>query len=230
MSSANNLHHSSMIMGSAHERHLLHLRPSPLGRDHVGRLLKHLHRGSLQGQPTAGAQVRSKRGRSRQGLGPHDRNPRQAPAPRWHDQDRQRHHPQSYPHRFRQGHAGGGTECVEETRTHLMAKPRKFYESLNAPSWSPHGKHRRPNPTAHRDPNQQPDPSAGGANQTIWTTITKATITKATISTGEIPKSPAIPFAGIRAGELIGHRAWRVIEENGRIYLASLAHLREWKP
>lgn len=40
------------------------------------------------------------------------------------------------------------------------------------------------------------------------------------------PKPPTIPNAGIRTGEIIGHRLWWVIGDD----LCSLAHSRIWKP
>lgn len=105
-----------------------------------------------------------------------------------------------------------------------MAKPRKFYESLNQPQWTPNGKHRRTSPTAHRDSGKQPDPSTGGP-------ITFAQWSQACrVSIEFSPIPPTIPYAGIRTGELIGYRAWRVIQEGGNIYLCSLAHHREWLP
>ena len=37
----------------------------------------------------------------------------------------------------------------------------------------------------------------------------------------------AIPYAGVRAGEIVGHRAWWIMPDGP---LSSLAHYREWTP
>jgi hypothetical protein len=44
------------------------------------------------------------------------------------------------------------------------------------------------------------------------------------------PGESAIPSAGIRAGEIIGHRLWRIIRHEGTDWLGSLANWRLWVP
>lgn len=96
-----------------------------------------------------------------------------------------------------------------------MAKPMKFYQTLNQPSRSMknHGKHRRTSPPAYGSPIVGTDPSTRGSDKDIASPLPE-------------PKPPAIPHAGIRTGELIGYRLWWVIGES----LCSLAHLRFWLP
>lgn len=104
-----------------------------------------------------------------------------------------------------------------------MAKPRKFYESLNQPSWKTNGTHRRPSPQAHGNPAEQSRSSSGGSVK-----VRTIDFSAFTFPALEVPESKPIPYAGVRTGELIGHRAWRVVEENGDIYISSLAHHRPW--
>lgn len=109
-----------------------------------------------------------------------------------------------------------------------MAKSRKFYESLNQPKANPNGKHRRPNSKAHRNPDQQPDQISGrtvSIPAATWRTLnSRATI----ISYKAIEPTP-IPYAGIRTGEIIGHRAWRVVDDGLGSELCSLAHFQIWR-
>lgn len=44
------------------------------------------------------------------------------------------------------------------------------------------------------------------------------------------PPAQPIPYAGVRSGEIIGHRIWYVVEERGELWLCSVAHKRLWKP
>lgn len=117
----------------------------------------------------------------------------------------------------------------------------KFYQTLNQHprSMKNHGKHRRASPPAHGSPAVGTDYSAGGSSS--WTTVhfTRANWTSTvTIDdaandswlTPEPPKHPAVPYAGIRTGELIGHRLWWVVQEAGEPTLCSLAHRRPWLP
>lgn len=113
-----------------------------------------------------------------------------------------------------------------------MAKPLKFHQTLNqAPRSLKHGQYRRPGSPAHRNPAHGAGDSTGGADQgnAAWTTINIADLSR-TFFTFDFaepePKPPAIPNAGIRTGELIGHRLWWVIDGN----LCSLAHKRLWAP
>lgn len=109
-----------------------------------------------------------------------------------------------------------------------MAKPRKFYESLNQPDWKNNGSHRRPSPKAHSDSTQQSSPSSRGTT-TIHTSISQVSWRAVDFSVPIEPFQPKpIPYAGVRTGEVIGYRAWRVLEENGDVYISSLAHHRPW--
>ena len=44
------------------------------------------------------------------------------------------------------------------------------------------------------------------------------------------PTVPTIPYAGVRTGELIGHRLWWVLPGAGELWLSSFAHRRLWYP
>lgn len=112
----------------------------------------------------------------------------------------------------------------------------KFYQTINqAPrSAKNHGKHRRASPPAYGSPAVGTDYSAGGSSQ-AWTAVAwnTGTVTVSDWSSSswdiakpEPPKPPTIPHAGIRTGELIGHRLWWLVDEQ----LCSLAHRRLWKP
>lgn len=46
----------------------------------------------------------------------------------------------------------------------------------------------------------------------------------------DVPKPKPIPYSGVRAGEIIGHRLWWVIKEKGMDWICSIAHRRLWKP
>jgi hypothetical protein len=83
---------------------------------------------------------------------------------------------------------------------------------------SKNGQHWRSNPPAHRDPTGGADHSAGGAEPIPAGGDTGFTC----------PDPRAIPYAGIRTGELIGYRLWRVVEEAGEPHLCSLVHRRIW--
>lgn len=96
------------------------------------------------------------------------------------------------------------------------------------------GKHRRASKAAHSDPSVGAGSGSGG-------TITQGVITitftgGGTVSWDSIfepvaePAPPAIPYAGIRTGELIGHRLWWVVREGDEIVLTSHAHRRIWIP
>lgn len=107
-----------------------------------------------------------------------------------------------------------------------MSKPLKFYQTLNqAPRSAKHGKHRRAGAPAYGSPVVRTDHSPGRADQGgTYTLIPWSANTF--LSLGE-PKPPAIPYAGIRTGELIGHRAWFVLDN---LNLSSVAHAFIWKP
>jgi hypothetical protein len=114
---------------------------------------------------------------------------------------------------------------------------KKFYQTINqAPrSAKNYGKHRRASPQAHGSPAVGTGYSAGGAG-TAWTPVAwntnTVTISRADWSWSSIdmalpePEPPTVPYAGIRTGELIGHRLWWLVDGQ----LCSLAHRRLWQP
>lgn len=104
-----------------------------------------------------------------------------------------------------------------------MPKPQPWYTSLNQPSRSPKdGRYRRANTPPHNRPTDRANPRTDDPTAD-WSTISRHTI----IYTLPEPKPSTIPYAGIRAGELIGHRLWLVLENN---QLCSLAHHFIWEP
>ena len=114
-----------------------------------------------------------------------------------------------------------------------MAKPLKYYQTLNqAPRSVKNGKHRRAGSPAHGRTIVGADHSAGGADEstTVWVTWHPGTVTYPNPFAFSEPEPPAIPYAGIRTGELIGHRLWWVLQEDGEQWLSSLAHRRLWQP
>lgn len=101
----------------------------------------------------------------------------------------------------------------------------KFHQTLNQAPRSPNGKHRRPSAPAHRSTADRADNSTGGTDPVTVSWRDFATFTF------EKPKPPAIPHAGIRTGEIIGHRLWWVVRNfDGEPSLCSLAHNRIWRP
>lgn len=116
----------------------------------------------------------------------------------------------------------------------------KFYQTLNqTPRSMKHGQHRRAGAPAHRHSLDRASDSAGGADPcgTIpLSAITVSAWNPFTIIGTDFaydipepepkPKPPAVPRAGIRTGELIGHRLWWIVPDG----LCSLAHWRIWKP
>jgi hypothetical protein len=118
-----------------------------------------------------------------------------------------------------------------------MTKPLKFHQTLNLPPRShARGKNRRSDPSSHRRSVERTDFSPGGADAgtddrsgwITWTTIGGSSVTWSAFDFANCnPKPPAIPYAGIRTGEIIGHRLWWVMPGNE---LCSLAHHRIWQP
>jgi hypothetical protein len=113
-----------------------------------------------------------------------------------------------------------------------MTKPLKFHQTLNLPPRSQaRGKHRRAGAPAHGSPIIRADYSPGGAyagSYTVWTTANSGAPTFSWSAIDAIlaaTKPPAVPYAGIRTGEIIGHRAWWVMDGA----LSSLAHRRIWQ-
>jgi hypothetical protein len=114
-----------------------------------------------------------------------------------------------------------------------MNKSLKYHQTLNLPPRSQaRGKHRRAGTPAHGSPVVRTDHSTGRAyagSYTVWSSSNTGAPTfswSAIESILAATKPPAIPYAGIRTGEIIGHRAWWVIDGS----LCSLAHRRIWQP
>lgn len=110
-----------------------------------------------------------------------------------------------------------------------MAKAPKFYQTLNqAPrSARQNGKYRRTSPPAHGSAVERTNNGSGGSDKDFpvltyqsWASFTAYE-----------PKPPTIPYAGIRTGEIIGHRLWWVLRsDEGELSLCSLAHKKLWLP
>lgn len=101
-----------------------------------------------------------------------------------------------------------------------MPKPQPWYAKFNQPAWSPNGRNWKPSPKAHGRPADRASDGTGAIIAFDYSTFTISwDLTK--------PSAPAIPYAGIRAGELTGYRAWHVVEGN---QLCSLAHHFIWEP
>lgn len=117
---------------------------------------------------------------------------------------------------------------------------KKFYQTLNQTPRSArdHGQYRRAPSSSHRHSADGASDSPGGAASNILSFGSGAGMVYTSGSSGISPwsiLSPAdpkpIPYAGIRTpGEIIGHRLWWVIEEDGQPWLCSLAHRRLWQP
>ena len=105
-----------------------------------------------------------------------------------------------------------------------MTKPLKFYQTLNqAPRSISHGKHRRASPSFHGDPVVGTGDGPGGTDEDrTWVTFNSAGSCAFARS-----QPPTIPYAGIRTGELIGHRLWWVLSDH---QISSLVHRRIWQP
>lgn len=101
----------------------------------------------------------------------------------------------------------------------------KFYQRLNSTprSMKNYGKHRRTSPPAYGYTVIGTDPGSGGTDKNF------PGITRISFGSTE-PAEPTIPYAGIRTGELIGHRLWWVIDTNAGPLLSSLAHKFIWLP
>lgn len=80
-----------------------------------------------------------------------------------------------------------------------------------------HGSHRRADPSAHNHSTDRAGTRAGTHN---------AATGAGTPESG----ASAIPSAGIRAGEIIGHRLWWAVEQDHKLWLRSLAHPLLWVP
>lgn len=80
-----------------------------------------------------------------------------------------------------------------------------------------HGSHRRTDPASHNHSADRASARTGTHNAV------------ASADSPE-PGAPAIPSAGIRAGEIIGHRLWWVVNQDGVAWLRSLAPPLLWVP
>src|SRR5262245_59977611 len=114
---------------------------------------------------------------------------------------------------------------------------KKFYQTLNqAPRSMRHGKHRRTSPPAHGSPIVRASDSTGGTDEeftivsTTWYAPGSVTWVSAVDFAKPDPTPPAIPYAGIRTGELIGYRLWWILRSPKGTRLCSLAHRRLWEP
>lgn len=107
----------------------------------------------------------------------------------------------------------------------MTRKPQPWYASLNLPAWIPqHGRNRKPHPPTHSDPTDRTSDSARAGDPVD--PLTFANWAMRTFHPIE-PQPPAIPYAGVRAGEIIGYRMWIVTQH---YELCSLAHLFIWDP
>ncbi len=110
----------------------------------------------------------------------------------------------------------------------MSPKPQPWYAKFNQPPRSPKdGRNRRPSAPTHRDP---PDRTNSGVDPGSQDTTTSWAILPGGITfiyPISLPTPPTIPYAGVRAGEIIGHRMWLIREDN---YLGSLAHDFIWQP
>lgn len=106
----------------------------------------------------------------------------------------------------------------------------KFYQTLKQPPRSAKdGKHRRASAQAYGR-------SADGAGRCTGEPAPDAPTLTLTYSDTWAPHydackpaPPAVPYAGIRAGEIIGHRLWWLTDERNAP-LSSLAHIHQWVP
>lgn len=106
-------------------------------------------------------------------------------------------------------------------------KPQPWYTAPNLPSWSPkHGRNRQSPAPSHSNPPDRADPPIDPLRTIPFTPIPGA-VTYISHLALTNPSPPAIPYAGIRTGELIGHRMWLVLANHT---LCSLAHHFIWSP
>jgi len=104
-----------------------------------------------------------------------------------------------------------------------MSKPQPWYASLNQPPRSPKdGRNRRPSAPTHRRSPDRTNPTIDpGPPDTSLTYLAWASWAP------KVPEPSKIPYAGVRAGEIIGYRLWHVHEGN---LLGSIAHYFIWEP
>lgn len=113
------------------------------------------------------------------------------------------------------------SEIMRQAIENLAKQPLTYNQIFGSiPIRSPnHGRHRKPNSPAYRNPNSQSGSADQGANLTYPFTYTYP-----------LSQSKPIPYAGIRAGEIIGHRVWFLLHESDRPRLCSLTHRFIWEP
>jgi hypothetical protein len=112
----------------------------------------------------------------------------------------------------------------------VTRKPQPWYAQFNQPPRSPKdGRNRKPTPQTHRSPTDRADYHTGIDPAKDDTDVTSWTITGGShaIRPFKPPAPPAIPYAGVRAGEIIGHRMWMVLSD---LELCSIAHHFIWEP
>lgn len=105
----------------------------------------------------------------------------------------------------------------------MSRRTTPFHITLNQPPRSPSdGRNRKPSPPTHRNPTYGASDSTGTPNPTDW-----AFTYSAIHFTIREPQPPTVPYAGVRAGELIGYRMWFETDDN---QLCSWAHRFIWEP
>jgi hypothetical protein len=110
----------------------------------------------------------------------------------------------------------------------VTRKPQPWYAQFNQPPRSPKdGRNRKPNPQTHHRPADRTSDStrADDAADAFAFAISPIITFYPTFLPRSAP--PTIPYAGVRAGELIGHRMWLVLSD---LELCSLAHHFIWQP
>ena len=132
----------------------------------------------------------------------------------------------------------------------MAPKPQPWYAKFNQPKRNPNGRNWKPTPSTHRDP---ADGAGGhttirtGLPPSAWRSLNAPTQPIAGVDPGDAddtgliwhnfqykiystfkePKPAPIPYAGVRAGEIIGHRMWVILDN---LELCSLAHYYIWQP
>lgn len=117
----------------------------------------------------------------------------------------------------------------------MTANPLKFYQTLNLPprSVKRHGQYWRAGAPLHRHSAGRADHGAGRSDQdgplvSAWSNqVTFGPVVA--VFTFE-SASRAVSYAGIRTGEIVGHRLWWLVMQDGEPWLCSLAHRRLWQP
>lgn len=96
---------------------------------------------------------------------------------------------------------------------------------------APYGQHWQSSPQVHGSPAVGTSIGPGGSGSRGSLIAGVGTGYHTFLSSGSIEPIPAtIPYAGIRTGEIIGHRLWWVVETSEGLRLSSFAHLYVWKP